>query len=339
MNEPGVAPGRPVPTIIRFAVLSGVRPDELLHAAGIDLALIDPDEGVPQHLRMRLWDEASRLAGDPDFGVHMAEWVCKNPEEHFDVLAFAVRSCATLADHYRRMERYVRLIHEGTFFTLEIEPHAARLVHGLIDDPRSPRHAVECMLAMAVLQARRSAGDDFTPQEVRFAHLAPASAREQKRIFRAPVHYGCARNEVVVNAVDLERPQHQAEPRLQMVLERQLEDLMSRLPQERSLPGRVKSCLSNHLLDGEPAVGAIAAKLHMSPRTLQRKLNDEGTSFARVLADLRTELAQRYLGDRRRTINEVAFLLGFAEVSAFHKAFKRWTGKTPAEFQRMARSS
>lgn len=326
--------------MVAYAVHRGVRPDELLHAAGIDLARLGVAQmDVPHALKVRLWDEAARLSGDADFGLHLGEWVCRCPEDHFDVLAFAVRSCATLGDHYRRMERYVRLIHEGTFLTLEIQPDLARLTHGLIDNTLAPRQPVECMLTMVVLQGRRAVGDDFSPREVRFAHAEPACISEQERVFRAPVRYGCERNELVLNSTDLDKPQRHAETRLQAVLERQLEDLLAKLPSDRSFSGRVKCHIADHLLDGEPAVRAIAEKLHMSPRTLQRRLCDDGTSFAKLLADLRHELALRHLQDPRRTINEVAFLLGFLEVSAFHRAFKRWTGKTPAEYQRSVRHS
>ncbi len=338
MNEHRRA--RSIPSMMAFAVHLGVRPDELLHAAGVDLMrLADPDVDVPQLVKERLWEEAVRLSGDPDFGLHLAEWICQSPEEHFDVLAFAVRSCATLSDHYRRMERYVRLIHEGTLLTLEIEADVARLVHGLIDGSKPPRQPVECMLALAVLQGRSAIGADFSPREVRFAHAAPSSISEHERVFRSPVRYACERNEIVLNPTDLEQPQHYAEPRLQAVLERQLDDLVSKLPDDRSFPSQVKCHLATHLMDGAPPVRAIASKLHMSPRTLQRRLNDEGTSFAKLLADLRRDLALRHLQDPRRSINEVAFLLGFLEVSAFHRAFKRWTGKTPAEYQRSFRHS
>ena len=78
----------------------------------------------------------------------------------------------------------------------------------------------------------------------------------------------------------------------------------------------------------------IAEKLHMSPRSLQRRLHSEGTSFAELLSELRRDLALRYLRDQRIAIAEVGFLLGFLDVSAFHRAFKRWTGSTPAEYQR-----
>lgn len=326
--------------MIAFAMQLGVRPDELLRAVGIDPTQMGGSQvEVPHVAKMRLWDEAARLSGDSDFGLHLGEWVCQCPEEHFDALAFALRSCATLGDHYRRMERYVRLIHEGTYLTLEIEAGIARLAHGLLDNTSAPRHPVECMLAMAVLQGRRAIGDDFAPREVRFAHAAPASISEQERVFRAPVRYACEHNELVLNAADLDQPQRHAETRLQTVLERQLEHLLAEMPADRSFSGRVKCHIANHLSDGEPAVRAIAGKLHMSPRTLQRRLNDDGTSFAKLLTDLRHELALRYLQEQRRTISEVTFLLGFLEVSAFHRAFKRWTGKTPAEYQRMARHS
>jgi len=317
-----------------------VAPDVLLRSTGLDLASVgNPDASVPHGQKLRLWDEAARLSGDPDFGLHMAEWVSQSPEDHFDLLAYAVRSCATLGEHYKRMGRYVRLIHEGMFLSLEVEQDAARLMHGLVDNTIPPRHPMECMLALAVLQGRRAVGEDFAPREVRFAHAAPAQVSEQERLFRAPVRYGCPRSELVLDHAHLSQPQRYAEPRLLEVLDRQLEELLSRLPQARSFPGRVRSHMANHLLDGEPTVSAVAAKLQMSSRSLQRRLKDEGTSFAMLLADLRRELALCHLQDPQNTISEVAFLLGFTEVSAFHRAFKRWTGSTPAEYQRTARAS
>ena len=92
------------------------------------------------------------------------------------------------------------------------------------------------------------------------------------------------------------------------------------------------------LPEREPVVATIAARLHMSARSLQRRLQSEGTSFAEVLSDLRRDMALRYLQDQRISIGEVAFLLGFLDVTAFHRAFKRWTGSTPAEYRRSARS-
>lgn len=324
-----------LPVLFAFAARAGVPPLALLHAAGLDPATA-AETGVPRSQKQRLWDAAVELTGDQDFGLHLAEWVSLCPEEHMDVLAYAVRSCATLGEHYRRMGRYVRLLHEGTFLALEEGESEARLVHGLRDGTDAPRQPVECMLALAVLQGRRTAGDDLAPRAVCFAHAGPARPIEQERLFRAPVRYGCPRNELVLDRGALDRPQLHAEPRLLAVLDRRIEEMLNGIPEEHTFSVRVKRAMADHLMDGDPPVGLVAGKLHMSPRSLQRRLQDEGTSFARLLSDLRCDLAKLYLRERRSTLSEVAFLLGFAEVSAFHRAFKRWTGQTPAEYRRVA---
>jgi AraC-like DNA-binding protein len=327
--------------IVAFAADSGVAPPELLCAAGLDPALLVEQEiDLPHSQELRLWDEAARLIGDQDFGVHFAEWLTPRTEEQFDVLAFAVRSCATLGENYRRAARYLRLVHSGIWLSLEDESDLARLVHGHHEEPpESPRHPVEGMLALALLQGRRAIGEEFAPRAVCFAHARPDRTSEQERIFGAQVHYDCPRNELVLDSALLARPQRQAEPRLLAMLERQLEGLLSELPDIGS-PFRdaVQRSMKDELPDREPSTATIAAMLHMSPRSLQRRLESEGTSFAEVLADLRRDLALRYLRDERMSIGEVGFLLGFQDVSAFHRAFKRWTGSTPAEYQRNIRA-
>lgn len=332
-------PIKTILTIVGFAASSGVPPPDLLRAVGLDPArLADPDAYVPHPQELRLWDEAVRRTGDQDFGLHLAEWVARCPEDHFDVLTFAVMSSPTLGVHYRLAGRYIRLIHEGIHLSLEDDGDVARLVHGHSPEQIGPRHPVEGMLALTLLLGRRALGEDFVPQSVCFAHARPDRGREQERVFGAPVHYGCPRNELVLDRALLERPQRNAEQRLLAILDRQLGGLLSGLPESRRTRDVVKRCMMDELPEREPVVAAIAAKLHMSARSLQRRLQSEGTSFAEVLSDLRRDLALRYLQDPRINIGEVAFLLGFLDATAFHRAFKRWTGGTPAEYRRSVRS-
>jgi AraC-like DNA-binding protein len=324
--------------IVGFAASVGVSPPVLLHAAGIDPMLLgDPDGYVPRAQETRLWDEAVRLTGDADFGVHLAEWVVRFPEDHFDVLAFAVRSSPTLGEHYRLAGRYIRLIHEGVYLSLEEEGEVARLVHGHIPEQSAPRHPVEGMLALMLLMGRKTTGDDLVPQLVRFSHARPERVSEQERIFGAPVCYGCPRNELVLARGRLDRAQRHAELGLLAMLNRQLDRMLADLPQRHRFADMVKQHMMDELPEREPVVATVAAKLHMSPRSLQRRLQGEGTSFAAVLGELRRELALRYLGDRRLSIREVGFLLGFVDATAFHRAFKRWTETTPAEYRRTAK--
>lgn len=134
----------------------------------------------------------------------------------------------------------------------------------------------------------------------------------------------------------LARQQRHAEPRLLAVLARQLDGLLVEQPEDHRFLEQVKRCMMNELPDREPSIAVVAAKQRMSPRTLQRRLYGEGTTFAALLSDLRRDLAVRYLADARLEIGEVGFLLGFQDATAFHRAFKRWTGSTPAQHRRAA---
>lgn len=322
--------------ILGFANAAGVRPPELLRAARLEPALFaGPDIDLSHPQEMRLWDEAARLTGDADFGLHLAEWLAPRTDETFDVLAFALRSCATLGDQYRRASRYIRLVHAGIDLTLEEESDTARLVHGHRRAPREPpRHPAEGFLTLALLTGRQAIGEDFAPRAVCFAHPRPARVNEHERIFRSPVHFGCPRDALVLDRALLERPQRHPEPLLLALLSRQLDGLLSEQPEDQRFLEDVQRCMMDELPDREPSIAAIAAKQHMSPRTLQRRLHDEGTTFAGLLSDLRRDLALRYLQDQRIAIGQVGFLLGFQDASAFHRAFKRWTGSTPAQYRR-----
>lgn len=327
-------PVKTILAVVGYAANAGVPPPELLRAAGLDPALLaDPDAYLLPSQEIRVWAEAVRLTGDQDFGLHLAEWAARSSEHLFDVLTFAVRSCPTLGEHYRLAGRYIRLIHEGTYLSLEEEGDVARLVHGHSPEQIGPRHPVEGMLALALLLGRGEVGAEFVPESVCFAHARPDRVSEQERVFGAPVHYGCPRNELVLARALLERPQRRAELRLLAILDRQLGNLLSGLPESRRFRDVVKRCMMDELPEREPVVAVIAKKLHMSARSLQRRLQGEGTSFAEVLSDLRRDLALRYLQDQRISIAEVAFLLGFLDATAFHRAFKRWTGTTPAKYR------
>lgn len=319
--------------LLGFSAGLGVPPDVLLRAADLDPALMT-QAVVPHRQVLRIWEEATRLSGDDDFGLHMAEWIIVQAEARFDVLAFAMRSCPTLGDQYARMGRYIRLLHKETILALEASDDVARLVHGVVDHHRSLRQPSEAMLAMMLLQGRRSIGEDFAPREVRFVHPRPARTTEHERIFRAPVHYGCPRDELVLDRALLERPQVHAEPRLLTLLARQLEALLQDVGKGHSVTGPIRRCMADGLIEGEPTLASVAKRLGLSPRTLQRRLRDEDTSFADLLADVRHELALQHLRNPEVSIQEAAFLLGFSDVSTFHRAFKRRAGVTPAEYRR-----
>ena len=110
--------------------------------------------------------------------------------------------------------------------------------------------------------------------------------------------------------------------------------MLAELPRARPLTERVRSAILAELAGGNPSITVVAPRLHISPRTLERRLEREGTTFSTLLDDLRKRLALRYVASRDLELAEIAFLLGFSKTTAFHRAFKRWTGQTPLYYRR-----
>jgi AraC-like DNA-binding protein len=179
------------------------------------------------------------------------------------------------------------------------------------------------------VRGRAITGVDWSPRSVSFIHHEPASTERHQRLFRAPVRFSQPHDALAFDRALLARPLLTAEPALAGVLERQAELLLTRLPPQGSLRGAVRRALLPALPGGEPRIERVAKALAMTPRTLQRRLSEDGITFQGLLDDLRRELANHYLQGQGRPAAEVAFLLGFADPSAFRRAFKRWTGSSP----------
>lgn len=319
------------------AAAVGVPQPELLAAAGLlPEQLADPDGRLPRRCELLLWQAAARLSRDEHFGLHLSE---RAQAGDFGGLGFAVRSSATVGEAYQRIVRYLRVLVQDARLELVVdraaEGGAARLRSQRPPDgePLS-RHQIEFLLGMLLAAGRMGSGVDFMPREVRFAHPAPPRLAELVRIFGPALRFEQPVDELVFDSSLLRLPQHEAEPALAAVLDRHLQDLVARLPQSESFLDRVRGCLAGELARGEPSLSRVAQRLHMSPRSLQRRLHQEGQSLQSLLVELRVELARRYLAEPGESVSEVAFLLGFSEVSTFHRAFKRWTGQTPGEYRK-----
>jgi AraC-like DNA-binding protein len=310
----------------------GHDPAPVLAAAGIDTPLLDdPDATVPMGAGVAFLAEAARRAGDPNIGLHLAE---RADLGSFDVHLYAMLSSPTLGAAFERLGRYQRLIHETTRVELAREGACAVLRHRMPGGLAAPRQTAEFLVAAWLRGGRVATGEDWGPLEVRFAHRRPDDVREHAQVFRAPVHFSAGENALVLPATLLDRPCVRADPALLAVLDRYAADRIARTPATSSFADRARAGLVELLRDGNPGASRLAARLRMSVRSLARGLAAEGTSYRELLDHLRRETAAHHLADDRVAIAEVAFLLGFADLSAFYRAFKRWTGKTPAEFRR-----
>ena len=309
----------------------GHDPAPLLASAGIDGATLrDPDARVPWSAVLTLIAHAVDVTGDANLGLHIAE---RAEPGSLDVHFYAMLSSPTLGEAYERLCRYQRLIHETTRVELNVEGERATLRHVMPGGMAAPRQSAEFLVATWVRGGRLATGTDWAPAEVRFGHPAPPDPSHHHRFFGTPVIFGTGENALVLPAALLDAPCLRADKALLAVLDRYAGDRIERAPRTTSFADRARAALLEDLRGGEPSAERLAGRLKTSVRTLNRTLAAENLTYRKLLDHLRQELACRHLADDRVSIAEAAFLLGFSELSAFYRAFKRWTGQTPANFR------
>jgi AraC-like DNA-binding protein len=310
-------------------------------AAGLDRSKLPSfearDEGpfegrVTYDSQLALWELLMRTADDPGFPVFVGSRL--QPRDH-DIVGFAYMTRENLREALTQAMRYGSVWSDGS--TWEILPGERDLTLSLeIDgaDRLGARCLAECLLAEIVHFGRLLTGVEIRPIEVRFRHRAPRDTSAIEAFFKAPVRFGAPRNELFLEQSVLATPLLKADADLAAFFALRADDLLERHRAD-GLARRLRTLLEGELGRALPTVETAAARLAMSPRTLRRRLHDEGTTFQDVLDETRCELAKRHLGDERIALGEVAFLLGFSEPSAFHRAFKRWTGQTPLSYRRL----
>ena len=318
--------------VLDTAERAGADREALLADVGLDPAqLSDPSGCVDYSYVGGLWDAASRYCDDECFGIHAAERVSPSM---FGALWFAVRSCSSGGEALERALEYSRRYFHDTEFALRTDRSTAYFTHRFLGDPvHASSQAADFALAGFVLVSRRFTGVEWEPRSVSFVHVAPSSVDEYRRVFRAKVEFEARENAVAFDRALLDLPLVAADPDLLEVLEPQIEDFLSRVPHRQRFSVRARDAVRSALQEGEATLDAAARALGLSPRTLQRRLREEDTSHREVLEEVRAELASHYLADLELSLDQVAARLGFSEPSAFHRAFRRWTGTTPAAYR------
>ncbi|WP_170319542.1 AraC family transcriptional regulator [Polyangium spumosum] len=314
----------------------------LFTEAGIDpLGLLDPNASIPHPLLLDRWRRAEELCNDPNLGLRVLERIEVHAmarmqlETEWVVLQMFVVS-ATVGEGLARFAKYFPVSFYGSRIVVEHDGRITRVRHEVLGVREVPRGFSEFILGLVALQIHELAIRPVKPREIRFAHPAPASLADHERILPGPTRFLAGEDAIVLDAADLEVPMRAANEALLTGLERHAAQALSRLPALESLVDRVRALITAELPGGNPNADHIASALQMSVRTLARRLDELGTSHKALLDDVRAKLARSYLLEEKRSVNEVAGLLGFSEVSAFHRAFRRWFGQSPTDFCRDA---
>lgn len=295
----------------------------------------DPDERLAVTRVHELLDAALRFTGDPLLGLKAGRGMAVG---HCGAIDYAMRSSTTVGEAIAIAIRYACLVND--VLELDLVVDGERAVLQFASRMVMPRAATEFMLSGFFATHTRTWLGDLSQLEcwLPFAQPDGADADEYRRTFApARVRFAMPCCAFAFDRGELERPLPGADPRFHAVIRKLVEAAVGELPRTQSLTDRVRELAVQELPYGDPTAVHLARRLSMSPRTLTRKLAQEGTTFSDLFDDVRKQLALRYVGSDALQLAEAAFLLGFSDVTTFHRSFKRWTGQTPLAYRRAQR--
>jgi AraC-like DNA-binding protein len=312
----------------------GVDRAQLLARIGVSEAELERDTSVPTHVMAQAWQVAPELSGDPLFGLHAAEHAAVGS---YDILDYLFLTSGTLGDACRALEHYHRIVSEIWRLDLHVEGDVARFRQWAPAQFVEPlRHAWDFFFVGALKRMRSALPRDAHPHAVHLMHAAPASEdvrREYERSLGCPVTFGHPIGEFVFPASFLDLPLLSSNPTLRRLVRRHADELLARVPSDQDLLVRARTLLPVLLKDPDQSLARLAEQLGVGERTLQRKLADHGITYKQLLDTTREEHAMRSLESGAVTVQQLAYELGFSSTAAFSRAFRRWRGMSPSEWQ------
>ena len=330
---------RIVSRLVDCAGERGLDGDALCRAAGIDPADVrDIDAHIDVSSYLRLWHGLVETVGDPALPLAVAASWSKG----HNLLRFVCMSSPTLGEGIERAGRYLRVITNAVSWPLERGPQVSILAMERHTEghSRETQYADEFGVAEIVTLARAFTGTEWRPIEVRFAFPEPKDTTALREFFRAPILFSQPRTEIHIATSALGLPMLKADPAIVAFFDPYMDKLLLRAERSpRRATDDVKDVLAKNLRGSVPTLEEVAAALNVSGRTLRRRLKSEGSSFQSLVDETRFACAKNHIAAGQLSLSTIAFLLGFSEPSAFHRAFRRWAGMTPQAFARTSRAS
>ena len=317
--------------LLRLLELHGIDGEKFVRAGGYSPDVFrDANARLPSKAVDAAALGAAALIPSPGFALESAR--CWHPSD-LGALGFAWLASSTLRTALGRLERYCLVLGEKARFRSETTDKGLR---GVFEhrraNPLVAALTVDFGLALVTDMCRMNFGASLRPLEVTLGRATPADPGPWHRFFGCRVHFNSPRDSIVLAKADVDAPlpvsNRQVAVTLDAILARQLAEI-----DRSNVEARTRAALLERLASGEPQEEEIARSLHMSRRTLQRKLAEADLTYQRLVDQTRRDLALRYIDDPAKSVTELTFLLGFSGQSAFTRAFRRWTGASPTEYR------
>lgn len=275
----------------------------------------------------RIQAHAASLIKDPALGIHSAKFL--HPS-HLGALGHAWLASSSLRTALQRAERFSHMSHEHINLSLQDSPGRVTFIYRMRQQPTRPGLVGDSVVAGLFILCRYNFGPELIPAEVTLKRPEPNNPTPWLEFFGTSIKFGQPLNSLSIRNEDADKPLTGSDPELiglhEEVIRRHLMNL-----DRNNILNRTRLQVMEQLPSGPVSQGGIAYALNMSKRTLHRKLSENDETFRSLLTQVRTDLAERYIGNDNYSVTEIAFLLGYTDTSAFSRAFRTWFGRSPTQ--------
>lgn len=315
---------------------SGVRASAVLRRAGLPQGFIDqPRVLLNTEELFALWRAVGEVSTNPAIGLLLGT---ETRTERFHPMGLAALSTENFGSAVQQMARYKQLTCPEEILQEKDDEEWSIQFRWLLAHEVEPSVLIECCFAWVLSIARLGTGTRISPVRVEF--VQPRShVKTIERHFGCRVVCGAPHNSIVFRAADAQRPFVTRNAELLALLAPQFEEELKQENVAENFAQRVRGAIQQKLTGRRPTIEDIADALHISSRTLQRRLQEEGLSFQRILEEARHHLARHYLNNSVLELNETAYLLGYEDSNSFVRAFRTWEGVPPARWREMQRAN
>ncbi|WP_025470595.1 AraC family transcriptional regulator [Acinetobacter lactucae] len=296
--------------------------------ASVNLPNQPPDKNVRRNnsTQERFWKAAEQISKDPDIGLHVGSQM---PAFRGLVIEYLFLSSSTFGEGLQRALRYQALLTD--VFDLKLTVKEDEAILSGFEHP--VRHYLECGIGIFLNFFKYITNNEFRPSQITLSYQQGASASAYQEAWNCPVILNKNQGAIIFPSALLNKTSPAAEPELLKIHETIAEQQLSTL-EKHQLVYEIERLLSNGLLESrEFDQTFIAEKLNRNPRTLRADLQAINTNYEKILNQHREKLARRLLAHTQETMDQIVYLTGFSEPSAFTRAFKRWTGETPSAYR------
>jgi AraC-like DNA-binding protein len=313
----------------------GIRASAVLRRAGLPQGFVEqPRVLLKTEELFALWRAVGEVSTNPAIGLQLGT---ETKTEGFHPIGLAALSSENFGAAIDQMARYKQLTCPEEILQQKDDEEWSIQFRWLLADEAEPPVLTECCFAWVLSIARHGTGTRLSPLRVEFLQSRP-HVKTIERHFGCAVVCGGTRNAIVFRAADAHRPFVTRNAELLAMLAPQFEEELKQENGDENFVERVRMAIQQRMTGRRPTVDDIANALHISSRTIQRRLQDEGSSFQGVLEEARHQLARQYLNNSVLELSEAAYLLGYNDANSFVRAFRTWEGVPPARWREEQRA-